>query len=82
MPGYALQTKTAISSQIQSMHMDQQINITQRSQWQVWLQYAEQTDRNKPNLSEWLYICNSSATEDLEPLTTLIAPVAIIPRLK
>lgn len=27
MPGYALQTKTAISSQIQSVHMDKQINI-------------------------------------------------------
>lgn len=32
-----------------------------------------------PNLSEWLYICNNSSTDDLEPLTTLIAPVAIIP---
>lgn len=35
-----------------------------------------------PNLSEWSYICNNSSTEDLEPLTTLIAPVAIIPKWK
>jgi len=34
------------------------------------------------NLSEWLYICSSSSIDDLEPLTTLIAPLAIIPRLK
>lgn len=34
------------------------------------------------NLSEWLYISNSSSTDDLEPLTTLIAPLAIMPRLK
>lgn len=32
------------------------------------------------NLSEWLYICNNSSTDDRDPLTTLIAPVAIIPR--
>lgn len=34
------------------------------------------------NLSEWLYICNNSSTDDRDPLTTLIAPVAIIPRAK
>lgn len=32
------------------------------------------------NLSEWLYICNNSSTADLDPLTTLTAPVAIVPR--
>lgn len=33
-----------------------------------------------PNLFEWLYISKSSSADDLEPLTTLIAPVAIIPK--
>lgn len=38
--------------------------------------------RHFQNLSEWLYICNNSSTDDLEPLTTLIAPLAIMPRLE
>lgn len=29
-----------------------------------------------------MYICKSSSTDDLEPLTTLIAPMAIIPKPK
>lgn len=32
-----------------------------------------------PNLSECWYINNSSSTDDRDPLTTFIAPVAIIP---
>jgi len=32
------------------------------------------------NLSEWMYICNSSSIDDLDPLTTSTAPMAIIPR--
>lgn len=58
-----------------SMHIfsNQIKSIWNRRRAQIW------KGKFSSNLSEWLYICKSSSTDDLEPLTTLIAPVAIIP---